>query len=120
MTPSEIGIDIPDLAGYTMHRQIIGDTLLPILLSFFKVSDDQSQWFDMDVLLINARMGEAHFEFGKAFPPMVSYRIENQDHNGEPMKILHVEFEKGSISFSYEKAVHIKKVSPGPGSSSQK
>jgi len=115
MTQSEIGMDIPDLSGYTMHRQIIGDNALhPILISFFKVSDDRSQWFDIDVFLINARFGEAHFEFGKAFPPMVSYRIETEHHNGEPMKILHIQFEKGSISFSYEKAVHVKKLSPGP------
>ncbi len=61
------------------------------------------------IYLINSRFGCADFEFTQDFPLLASYRIEDKEDDAitkKPMKVLTLEFKKGSLSFVFEKVFH--------------
>lgn len=70
---------------------------------------EQAHEIETYVYLINSRFGLVDFEFTDHFPRLVSYNVQDKEDDEltrKPMKLLTLEFEKGSLSIIYEAALH--------------
>jgi hypothetical protein len=107
----------PDLTSHRMQGHIISDAyashINSTILNFYKVLGDKDHVDDaiithVFVYLINSKFGCADFEFTEHFPLLTSYRLEDI-YDGKSkivMKSLTLEFQKGTLSFSFENAFH--------------
>ncbi len=114
---SRIAEGFPDLTAHRMQGHIISDAhASPInstILNFYKVLGDkehldEAMIVQVFVYLINSEFGCADFEFAEFFPLLTSYRIEDvpDDKTNLVMKSLTLEFEEGTLSFTFEGAFH--------------
>jgi hypothetical protein len=111
---SSLAESLPDLAGYDLRTIVCGDNTTSvrttefIFLKGYRDAGDAYLTY-LYVYLLNSEYGRADFEFHEQLPHLVSYRIEDTEdtHTKKPMKSLVLEFEKGRLSFTFEKVFHV-------------
>ncbi|MFM9864629.1 MAG: hypothetical protein ACKVRO_13580 [Micropepsaceae bacterium] len=112
MSISDARAEFPAIDGYVMHNRIDCLSTESIVLWFHKPSPDLSSMTNVQVFLIGASMKAVNVEMSPFFPEMKSYAIREESVGGKPRNLLDIVFDKGKISFRFEKVFHVKSSQP--------
>ena len=115
MVESEVSMGFPNVEGYVMHTHIECNSPHSIMLWFHNTSDDLSNMINVQAYLFNAYIRAANVEINPFFPLMKSHVLKGEVVQGNQMSLLTVFFEKGEMSFLFEKACYVRSQRPlGP------
>lgn len=112
MKITEAEMEFPNIDGYMMHSHV--DSHSPILVSlwFYQHAPDLSSIINIHLFLVGARMVQADVELNPFFPTVVSYSVEQSSSQAKGDDILKIKFERGEISFSFQKVFYVKNTQP--------
>jgi hypothetical protein len=101
----------PSIDGFGMYVIALGDNTSPtktITLQFSRCNPDRTVLEEIHVYLLNGEYGLANFESYESLPHLAGYKIEQtQDRRTrQPMKLLVLDFDRGSLSFNFERVFH--------------
>ena len=104
----EVFEGFPDIHGYVMQNHIDCRFPTSIMLWFHNHTPDLTALIHVQVFLLGASMKGANVELKPFFPDLTSYSIKPEVVHGRPKNLLSIAFDKGEMSFLFEKVFHVR------------
>lgn len=112
MIITEANIGFPSVDGYLLQPHVECSSPHTVRLWFYRQNPDLSSILNVHVFLFNARMLHADVELNPFFPAVTSCIVEHNNSKKQQPSVLDIQFVRGEMSFSFQKAFHVNTVQP--------